>query len=61
MQQSGRETDMIHLHCHVCGINATCVATPSADLAWLDHMETHSAKTSYSAWTWTVQQLDVGL
>lgn len=50
---------MIHLSCDTCGITATCVATPAADLAWLDHMETHAVKDGYRAWTWTVVQLDV--
>lgn len=57
MTSEASHTDMIHLECHVCGITATCVATPSADLAWLDHMDTHSAKTAFSAWTWQVAPL----
>jgi len=50
---------MIHYECHTCGVTATCVVTPASDLAWLDHMENHSAKKNYSAWSWTVVQLDV--
>jgi len=57
MSEGSNETAMIHLECTVCGLAATCVATPSADLAWLDHMETHSAKDAYRAWTWTVVPL----
>jgi len=57
MTSEAGNTDMIHLECEVCGTYATCVATPSADLAWLDHMNTHSAKDAYKAWTWQVQRL----
>jgi len=51
------EVPMVHYECDVCHIAATCVVTPSAELAWLDHMETHSAKTAYKAWTWHVVPL----
>lgn len=54
-------TQMIHFECRVCGISATCVATPSADLAWLDHMATHSASDAFGAWTWEVQPLPLDL
>jgi len=51
---------MVHLECHTCGMTATCVVTASTELAWLDHMETHSAKFNYSAWTWSVVSLFEG-
>lgn len=50
---------MVHYQCHVCALTATCVANPAAVLAWLDHMERHAMRDDYSAWTWTVQQLDL--
>lgn len=60
MQAAGRETAMIHYQCYTCGVNATCVHTPSADLAWLDHMENHAERTNYGRWTWTAVQLELG-
>jgi len=59
VQNSQRMTSMIHYHCHTCGVNATCVLTNSAELAWLDHMENHAERKNYGAWTWTVVQLDL--
>lgn len=60
MQNRDEETAMIHYQCHTCGITATCVVTPVSDLAWLDHMDQHGAKTNYSAWTWAVIPLPLG-
>lgn len=57
MSGEAREVPMVHLECRVCSMSATCVATPAADLAWLDHMETHSARDAYDAWTWYVVPL----
>lgn len=51
------ETNMVHFECYVCKVSATCVQTPSADLAWLDHMENHGAKDAYGRWTWSVVTL----
>jgi len=51
---------MIHWQCHTCHVTATCVVTPSAELAWLDHMENHVMKKGYSQWTWTVVPLPIG-
>lgn len=52
-----RETNMVHYECDRCGVSATCVVTPSAELAWLDHMASHGSWATYKAWTWTVQPL----
>jgi len=57
MQQTGDETPMVHWQCHICGISATCVLNPPAELAWLDHMENHANKADYSSWTWTALTL----
>jgi hypothetical protein len=59
VQNSKRDTAMVHYSCRTCGVTATCVATPSAVLAWLDHMECHAVRDNYDAWTWVVQQLDL--
>jgi hypothetical protein len=50
---------MVHYQCRTCGLTATCVATPTAVLAWLDHMEGHAVRDNYDAWTWTVLQLEL--
>jgi len=52
---------MVHYQCEVCSMSATCVATPAAVLAWLDHMDRHGAKTAYRSWTWKVVELDLGV
>lgn len=57
MQDTDPGTSMVHFECHTCHMNATCVATPTATLAWLDHMDTHALPANYSAWTWTVVKL----
>lgn len=54
---SERETNMMHLSCGICGMTATVVATPSADLAWADHMSNHGDPSNFRAWTWTVVPL----
>jgi hypothetical protein len=59
MTEQSRETAMVHYECNVCGITATVVSTPSALLAWCDHMETHAWKKGYDVWTWTVLHLDL--
>jgi hypothetical protein len=51
---------MIHYQCYTCGMNATCVLTESANLAWLDHMANHAVPANYGRWTWTAVQLEVG-
>lgn len=48
---------MVHYQCFVCHMTATCVVTPGAELAWLDHMGTHARPEHYGSWAWTVQQL----
>jgi hypothetical protein len=60
MDDYARETHMLHFQCETCGITATCVDTPSATLAWLDHMDNHAVKTGYRRWTWTVTPLPLG-
>jgi hypothetical protein len=60
MNRDGEETAMVHYECHTCGMQATCVSTPSSSLAWLDHMETHVVKDGFSAWGWTVVPLPFG-
>jgi len=50
-------TRMVHYVCHVCQMNATCVANPAAVLAWMDHMERHALRDDYSAYGWDVQRL----
>lgn len=57
MHESGGETPMVHYECYTCHISATCVFTPSADLAWLDHMETHAVRDNFGRWTWTAVAL----
>lgn len=59
MEQRQEETAMVHYHCDVCGMTATCVATPAADLAWQDHMAIHAQKRRYGVWTWTVLRLEL--
>lgn len=54
---ANRETDMVHYECGVCLATATCVQTPAADLAWLDHMANHADPYCYGRWTWTVLPL----
>lgn len=51
---------MVHYHCDVCGTTATCVATPAAVLAWMDHMGTHVRQRDYGVWTWEVVALEFG-
>lgn len=57
MTETGRETAMVHYECSTCGMAATCVVTPSAELAWLDHMDTHALPRNYRAWTWSALEL----
>lgn len=57
MANTSEPVPMIHYECRTCGMQATMVVTPSAELAWLDHMENHGAKTNYGAWTWQVEPL----
>lgn len=57
---SSRETEMIRYECQTCAMTATVVNTPSAVLAWLDHMDTHAVKDNYRAWTWAIVPLDLG-
>lgn len=59
MSDESKGVPMIHWECRTCGMSATCVVTPAAELAWLDHMDTHSAKFNYGAWTWTVVPLEL--
>jgi len=54
---TGEEVQMVHYECTTCHMEATCVVTPAAELAWLDHMENHVVKDGYHAWTWTVLKL----
>lgn len=55
-----RGTRMVHYHCDVCGMTATCVATPAAVLAWMDHMGRHVRTQDYGVWTWEVVALPLG-
>ena len=57
--EGSEETVMIRYECGICPMVATCVATPSADLAWQDHMNIHANKRSYRAWTWAVVPLEL--
>jgi len=57
MDRDQQYTQMIHYHCDTCGISATCVDTPSARLAWCDHMDNHAVKAGYGQWVWTVVPL----
>lgn len=50
---------MAHYECQTCHMEATVVVTPSAELAWLDHMETHAVKDHYRMWTWSVVELPI--
>jgi len=52
-------TAMVHYACRVCSLTATCVATPGAVLAWLDHMTGHVMADDYDVWTWDVMRLDL--
>jgi len=58
MSSGNESTAMIHFECGTCGVNATCVDTPSARLAWYDHMENHALKQNYRAVTWVVVPLE---
>lgn len=60
MATSSEEVPMVRYECGVCSMSATNVVTPVSELAWLDHMETHSAKSAYKAWTWMVVPLEFG-
>jgi len=57
MSEQPTETGMVHYECYTCHMTATCVATPAAVLAWLDHMATHLLQDNYGAWTWAVVPL----
>lgn len=52
---------MVHYECGVCGVMATCVLNEPAQLAWLEHMDNHSAKTAWQAWYWDVVPLPFDL
>lgn len=54
---TGRVTRMVHFECHTCHMTATCVVTPASELAWMDHMDTHSAIDNFSMWGWEVLEL----
>lgn len=60
MPPSTETTAMIHYECYVCHVSATCVVTPSATLAWCDHMANHADPTHYGQWTWSVVPLPLG-
>lgn len=57
MTNAERDTQMIHLQCDVCSMTATCVLTPSATLAWCEHMARHADQSAYRAWHWVVVPL----
>jgi len=57
MQEIHEEVPMVHYQCYTCHITATCVATPSASLAWFDHMDTHAVKDNFGCWVWYVQSI----
>lgn len=59
MPDTGAETNMVHFQCYTCHVTATCVLTPSADLAWLDHMSNHAMQENYGRWTWQVVPLNI--
>lgn len=60
MSETGEVVEMVHYECYTCHMSATMVVTPSADLAWLDHMENHGAKKNYGRWCWAVLALPIG-
>lgn len=60
MSDAGAATTMVHFECYTCHVSATCVLTPSADLAWCDHMEQHAMKDHYGRWVWEVVPLSMG-
>lgn len=57
LDEGPRETQMIHRECDHCGVGATMVQTDTGDIAWADHMATHSDGATYRTYTWTVVQL----
>jgi len=56
-EKNTRGTDMLHFSCNVCAMTATLVETPSAWVAWRDHMECHTRPHDYGVWTWQALQL----
>jgi hypothetical protein len=60
MRTHGEAVPMVHYECYTCHMQATCVQTPSSDLAWLDHMENHGAKDNYGVWVWDVVPFEFG-
>lgn len=57
MQGDSDSTLMVHWECYVCGTQATCVVTDTAEQAWRDHMATHADTTHFGAWGWVVMTL----
>jgi len=57
MCEHSEETKMVHYECNVCTMTATCVMTPSAVLAWHEHMEKHVDPRAFGQWTWDVVPL----
>jgi hypothetical protein len=54
-------TEMIHYQCGVCDMVATVVSSPVSTLAWHEHMLCHARMQNFRSWTWTVEQMDLGL
>jgi hypothetical protein len=57
MPDTDAETTMVHFQCYTCHSTATCVLTPSADLAWSDHMANHALQSNFGRWVWQVVPL----
>lgn len=60
MQGTQGTVKMVRYECDVCSMSATCVATPSSRLAWLDHMSIHIRQRDFKSWTWDVVPLPLG-
>jgi hypothetical protein len=52
-----RATYMLHLECFQCPMTATLVHTPTAIVAWQDHMATHPDPLAFGQWAWHVVAL----
>lgn len=59
MSDATNETAMIHFVCGTCRMEATCVHTSSAELAWLDHMANHAVKDNFRCYTWSIVPLEL--
>lgn len=53
----GRNAHMVRYECDHCEMVATCVVTPAAEQAWLDHMNDHGPEATWRTWMWEVLEL----